>query len=181
MKPTDAKQPGYRYQLVNIECLPGSANFNVIMELDESIQELLPYLASALKRCTYKHGAEVINCMDRGHIVAIYPDRLTITDVGNPVEADSLCREYFQKIAEVRSNRASLEPTFEKRSTLTILDILRALPKTNCGECGASTCTEFAAKVHREEEAISRCPPLLADSHKHQELLHKLQSNGYQI
>jgi len=179
MKPTEAKQAGYRYQLVNIECLPGSANFNVIMELDESIQELLPYLASALKRCTYQHGTDVINSMDRGHIVAVYPDRLTITDVGGVDEAESLCREYFQKIADVKSNLASIEPTYEKRLTLTILDILRALPKTNCGQCGASTCTEFAAKVHREEEMISRCTPLLVDRRSHQELLRKLQSNGY--
>lgn len=181
MKPNEAKPPGYRYQLVNIECLPGSANFNVIMELDESIQELLPYLASTLKRCTYQHGADVINCMDRGHIVAIYPDRLTITDVGGVVEAESLCREYLQKIADVKSNRASLKPTFEKRSTLTVLDILRALPKTNCGQCGASTCTEFAVRVHREEETISRCPPFMVDRHSHQELLRKLQANGYVI
>lgn len=181
MKPTDATRPGYRYQLVNIECLPGSANFNVIMELDESIQELLPYLASVLKRCTYTHGADVINCMDRGHIVAIYPDRLTITDVGDPVEAQSLCREYFQKIVDVKNNREHLDPLFEKRSTLTILDILRALPKTNCGQCGARTCTEFAAKVHLEEEAISRCVPLMVERHNHQDLLRKLQLNGYAI
>jgi len=174
-------KPGYRFHLVNIECMPGSANFNIIMELDESIQALLPYLASYLGRCTYRHGEEVINYMDRGHILAIYPERLTITDVRGTIEAESLCREYFQKITHVRSNCEDIEPVFEKRLTLTVLDILRALPKTNCGECGAITCTEFAAKVHRGNEAITRCAPLMVARRNHQELFHKLQSNGYDI
>jgi len=161
--------------------MPGSANYNVVMELDEPIQDLLPYLAAGLRGCTYKHGTDVINYMDRGHIVAIYPHHLTITDVKDSAEGESFCCEYFQKILHVKSNMENIEPTYDKRSTLTLLDILRTLPKTNCAECGSITCTEFAAKVYRSEENISKCGHLMIEKENHQEFFNKLQSNGYEI
>lgn len=172
---------GYRFCLVNIECLPNSSNFNVLMDLDESIEEALPHLAASLPGCTYIHGTGVINVMDEGHIIAIYPRRLTITDVTNHDHAEQICADYFQRIQNVRGNIATIEPVFEKRSSLSVLDILRGLPKTNCGQCGSATCTAFAARVFRREESVLKCPPVAQNKTNHEKLLDQLQDNGYQI
>jgi len=180
MKENFSQRTGYRFHLVNIECLPNSSNFNVLMDLDESIEELLPYLAAVLPGCTYVHGSGVINLMEQGHIVAIYPDRLTITDVQSHQGAEEFCRRYFSKIQHVRGNRTEIEPVFERRFSVGVLDILRALPKTNCGECGTATCMAFAARVFRREEIITRCAPLPRDNDRYLKLAHKLQANGYQ-
>lgn len=174
------KKEGYGFRLVNIECLPNSSNFNVLMDLDESIEGLLPHLAAFLPGCTYMHGSGVINFMDEGHIVAIYPDRLTITDVQDQRDAEDFCREYFGKIQYIRANLSKIEPVFAKRSSVSVLDILRALPKTNCGECGSATCMAFAARVFRREDSINKCSPLLVDRENYLKLLNELQSNGYQ-
>lgn len=171
---------GYRFRLVNIECLPNSANFNAIMDLDESIAELLPYLAASLPGCTYTHGTGVVNFMDEGHIVAIYANHLTITDLRDQNDAEAFCRKYFDTIQQVRANRKSITPVLQKRPSLGVLDILRALPKTNCGECGCASCMAFAARVFRREETVRKCAPLLHDAAKHRDLFHQLQLNGYQ-
>lgn len=154
------RRQGYSFKLVNIDCLPGSAHFNVVMQLDESIAELLPYLAAVIPNCTYVHGSGVVNVMDAGHIVGIYPERITLTDVSGPDQAAHLCALYFSRIQAVREHTDSIQPLFETRPKRSVLDFYRELPKTNCGQCGHATCLAFAAALYRGESALSACLPL---------------------
>ncbi len=43
---------------------------------------------------------------------------------------------------------------------LTVMEVLKTLPRTNCGECGRATCLAFATQVIKEGEELSRCPYL---------------------
>ena len=38
------------------------------------------------------------------------------------------------------------------------LELYKYLPKTNCGDCGISTCLAFAAAVIKEEKLLADCP-----------------------
>ena len=42
----------------------------------------------------------------------------------------------------------------------TVMEVLKTLPRTNCGECGQATCLAFATRVIKEGEDLSRCPYL---------------------
>lgn len=172
---------GYSFRLVNIDCLRTSTDFNVVMELEESIEDLLPYLAASLPSCSYVHGSGVIDFMDAGHIVGIYPERITITSVRSSEEAALLCRTYFEKIQQVRGARDSIQPVYKTRPTLTLMDILKALPKTNCGACESPTCIAFAARVLRREAPLALCPAFLEHCSRHENLLQKMASAGYDV
>jgi acetyl-CoA decarbonylase/synthase complex subunit gamma len=41
---------------------------------------------------------------------------------------------------------------------LTGIQILKMLPKTNCGECGIPTCLAFGMKVAAGQMEIDKCP-----------------------
>ncbi len=43
---------------------------------------------------------------------------------------------------------------------MTVLDVFKLLPRTNCGDCGLPTCLAFATRVVKEGEEISTCPHL---------------------
>jgi hypothetical protein len=43
---------------------------------------------------------------------------------------------------------------------LTVMELVKTLPRTNCGECGQSTCLAFATQVIKEGEDLHRCPYL---------------------
>ena len=43
---------------------------------------------------------------------------------------------------------------------VTVLEVLKHLPRTNCGDCGQNTCLAFATQVIKEGEDLSRCPHL---------------------
>ena len=57
--------------------------------------------------------------------------------------------------------------------THTVLELLKALPRTNCGECGQPTCMAFAIQVIKEGEDLSLCPHL---SYAAQELAEAISS-----
>ena len=47
---------------------------------------------------------------------------------------------------------------------LQILELLKMLPRTNCGDCGYLTCMAFATHVLREGVAPAACPHLIPRS-----------------
>lgn len=175
------RRDGYTYYLTNIDCLRTSTEFNVVMDLEASIQDLLPYLAACLPGCNYVHGSDVINLMDSGHIVGIYPKQITMTMVKGLDEAECLCQEYYERIRDADRRMDTITPVYKKRSTLGVLDILKGLPKTNCGACSSPTCLAFAASVFRREGDLSACPPFMESLDEHQGLLQALRANGYKI
>jgi len=46
----------------------------------------------------------------------------------------------------------------------TPLEIYKVLPKTNCRDCGASTCLAFASAVIKQEKKLTECPHLDQDT-----------------
>ncbi|MHC1742339.1 MAG: (Fe-S)-binding protein [Syntrophobacteraceae bacterium] len=179
MDPPVVKKPGYSYSLVNIDCLPHSTHYNILMGLETSVESLLPYVAAILPGCTYVHGTGVVQLMDRGHIVAIYPDRLTLTDVRDGDEAEALCAEYFSLIERVERERPQLTPVLRKQRSISVLDIYRQLPRTNCGLCRLPTCFAFAAAVFRRESPVGSCQPVEQAPSEFEALIALLQTNGY--
>jgi ArsR family metal-binding transcriptional regulator len=175
------RRNGYSYYLVNIDCLRTSTLFNVVMDLETSIEDLLPYLAACLPGCNYVHGSDVIDLMEAGHIIGIYPWQVTITSVEGQEEAERLCCEYFEKILDADRRRSAITPVYDKRPSLSVLGILRALPKTNCGACSAPTCMAFAARVFRREADLSACPSFMEELDEHEDLLLELLVHGYRV
>jgi hypothetical protein len=43
---------------------------------------------------------------------------------------------------------------------ITVMEVLKQLPRTNCGECGQQTCLAFATQVIKEGEDLHKCPHL---------------------
>ncbi|MGB8991507.1 MAG: DUF3786 domain-containing protein [Desulfobaccales bacterium] len=43
---------------------------------------------------------------------------------------------------------------------ITVMEVLKILPRTNCGDCGQMTCLAFATRVIKEGEDLKQCPHL---------------------
>jgi ArsR family metal-binding transcriptional regulator len=181
MEPFIERRQGYSYYLVNIDCLRTSTGFNVIMDLESSVGDLLPFLAACLPGCNYVHGSEVIDLMDAGHIVGIYPSQITITGVEGKEEAERLCRKYFERIRDAAGRKDTITPVYVSRPALGVLDILRLLPRTNCGDCSSPSCMAFAARVFRREADLAACPHFLDELAEHPDLVRRLKADGYAV
>ena len=92
--------------------------------------------------------------------VALQPDQIVINDIRDGEEADSILRWLQQKINDTWEKRAEITPSTKTASPLTVVDVLRMLPKTNCGECGEPTCTVFASLAVQGKRDEQDCPQL---------------------
>jgi len=155
-------------KLVNIECMPTSTKFNAIVDLEVDIGDLLPYLATVIRGCTYIHGTGELNYMDKGHIIAIRSRQITVTALADVVEARQVCENLRNMINEVDTQRESITPTLRKQARLDPLTVYRELPQTNCGECGEATCMAFAARVVSRELTANGCKILLENEYNGQ-------------
>jgi hypothetical protein len=45
---------------------------------------------------------------------------------------------------------------------ITVMEVLKRLPHTNCGDCGQPTCLAFATRVIKEGDDLGKCPHLTA-------------------
>jgi hypothetical protein len=61
---------------------------------------------------------------------------------------------------------------------LTVLELFKRLPRTNCGDCGVASCLAFATRVIKEGEALERCPHLTADACELAEAVQRQQEAG---
>ena len=150
------------YKLVNIECMPKSSKFNMIVDLDVDLGDLLPYLAAEIRGCTYIHGTGQLNYMHEGHIIAIRPRQVTVTALMDEAEAQRISEDLKNIINSVYQRRDSITPVMRKQARLDPLTVYRELPQTNCGECGEATCLAFAARVVNRELLASLCSPLFS-------------------
>jgi ArsR family metal-binding transcriptional regulator len=163
--------------------MPGSEKFNAVIDLGEDISALLPYLAAEIRGCTYIHGAQQLNYLDRGHIIVIRPRQLTVTAVADEGEARQLSDQLVAFINDVHRRRASIVPMLRTLPRLGPLAVYRELPGTNCGLCGEPTCLAFAARVVKHELRAKRCPPLLREEYgeRRARLRELLGGAGYEL
>jgi len=62
----------------------------------------------------------------------------------------------------ISSNRERITPKHLVFRRSSAVDILKLLPKTNCGECGFRTCLAFAATLGQQETRPDRCPHMVS-------------------
>ena len=151
---------GYSYQLVNIFCLPSSTEFNAVVELEQDVSEAMPYLNAVVRGANYAHAQRVFDFMKDGHIVTLLPTQMKVTGLTDDAHAVAVIGELCDLINAVGERRHDVEPKYEHVRRPSALDVLRDLPRTNCGECGVPTCLAFAAQVVANVKQLEGCPEL---------------------
>lgn len=62
--------------------------------------------------------------------------------------------------------------------TLTVADILKILPRTNCGQCGFRSCMALALAALKDGTPLEKCPHLPPDAKRIVSVLERQQQTG---
>lgn len=164
------------------DCSPDATTINAIADLAEDVSEVLPYLASVTKVCTYDDRTKVLMFRHEGKGVVVYPRRIALTKLKDAEEAMRVVDQLKDLINETYENRQRIAPCCKKGGELRVLDVLRLLPGTNCKACGQPTCTAFAARLAQQAATVGVCSPLFGGQfeEKKGKLLALLQQVGYE-
>lgn len=91
-------------------------------------------------------------------------------------DAEEVLEKLRNLINRVWEQRDKIKPSYKTRAKITVLEIYKYLPKTNCGACGVPTCLAFALKL------IGKSLPFKIDlehTEKRERLLVLLAEAGY--
>jgi len=173
----------YSFETMMPECNTFAETINAIASLSEDIGEVLPYLASVIKVCSYDDNTKILTFKRDGKGIAMYPRQIAVTKLRDREEAAQVLDELKDFINRTYENRHNIQPCHKKGGELKDLDVFKLLPGTNCGQCGQATCLAFAARLVQQEANISQCSPIFGDrfEEKMGKLLNMLQAVGYKV
>jgi ArsR family metal-binding transcriptional regulator len=155
---------GYRKEIFRPECNPQFQSLHCIAHLDEDITEVLPYLNVVLGGHQYLKEPPSLTLKVHGKLITIHPREIAVNALKDDLEADKILLWLKQEINETWQKRDSIKPSFETPAQPRIFDILKLLPKTNCGACHQSTCTVFASLLAQGVKGPDDCPPLVKEN-----------------
>ena len=143
---------------------PSARHLRCFAHFEADIGAILPHLNAVLKGHQFSQQPPMLTVKLKGgeqaQLITIYPHEIAINIVKDQQEAADILEWLRQVINDTWERRQEIQPRFEVPTKPRILDILRLLPKSNCGECGLPTCLVFASQVSEGLKAPGACPPL---------------------
>jgi len=151
---------GYTKEIFRPECNPSFQSLHCIAHLDQDISRALPYLNATLGGFEYLKDPPAVTFRAHGKILTVHPREIAVNALKDEAEADKILEWLKREINSAWEKRDEIEPSYESAPKPKIFEILKYLPKTNCEECGESTCMVFAAKIAEGAKGLEDCPSL---------------------
>jgi len=150
--------------LANPACHPGSVVYSARFELGVDVSHLFPYINAEIENTQYYERPQCVLFELAGFKVSLYPDSATAAPFGDRELAIGAVDELIDFLNDLDRRKVELVPdhTYFTRPR-SVLKVLKALPRTNCGECGYSTCMAFATAVCQNEALPEQCPEFRPD------------------
>jgi len=150
----------YEKKILKAECNPEFQSVHVKAYLNENIEDVLPYLNSALGGSSYYKDPPAVTFKNNRRLITVQGDEIAINALKDMEEANQVLRWLVDEINTTWKNRKSITPSCESVSKPNMIDILKHLPKTNCGKCSCPTCMVFVTRVMDGILDENDCPEL---------------------
>jgi len=141
----------YTKEIFRAECNPRFASLHCFAHLDEDVGEVLPFLNAFLGGHTYIKDPPSVTLKVQGKLITVHSKKIAINALKNEKEATKIIEWLKKEINAAWENRDEIEPSYESAPIPKIFEILKRLPRTNCRECGQTTCMVFAFGNHPEK------------------------------
>ena len=138
-------------------CHPGLAMYRAHFTFDIDISLLFPYINAVNKKAEYYQNPHYIKFMLDDFFCALYPNRGVTAKFESREQALTSIDKLIDFLNSLYEGRNSIEPKLKKHQTVSILDIIKLLPRINCKECGYTTCMAFAAALSKREAGLPQC------------------------
>lgn len=150
-----------------LPCIADPKKLRVIgkIETSENFVDLMPYVAWLIPNSSYSEKNGWISFKKGVKIITIHSDGfVTMTQIKDEGEAMEILREIENKVREAQTKKDVIDLSKPKEKIrVTAMDVYNYLPKTNCKECGESTCMAFAVKLLNGEKDVKDCRPIFRD------------------
>jgi len=143
-----------------MDCIADPTKNRIIAEFSDRVDAVFPYLNAIMPNLIYSPGANSVTVNRDGRILTFYPHVAVMAKVDGEEDAAAQLRWFRELCNDTWRRRDEIEPCYERRRRLGLLDLYRLLPRLNCGDCGEQACIAFAFRLLYGEAAPAACPHL---------------------
>lgn len=127
---------------------------------DQETAFLFPYINGALDDALwYEHPGHVIFLFE-GYRCVLYPDLASVHFFETRQKALSFIKRFMNFLDTLDRDKERILPNFNQIRHVPVMDIFKLLPRSNCKDCGFTTCMAFAAAVTKGKAVANQCPGL---------------------
>lgn len=137
--------------------------YEAIAHLPVDIGPVLPYLNATLRSGTYFPDVPAFSWREGPHKIGFWADRIAVDHLESREQAQETIERLVKLVNDTWEKRGEIEPDETSRENLQPLELFRLLPKTNCKECGESSCFNYALKLAAGQVKLADCRPLHRD------------------
>jgi ArsR family metal-binding transcriptional regulator len=148
-------------------CIAEDDHLRLTVQIERDVSGVFPYLNALLPHATYNPKGPTFTFMDGPRLVNLFPHRAVIARVREMHDAWRTITHLVRTINDAWNRRDSIEPLYERRVQISVLEVFSRLPQTNCRACGERTCLAFAAKLLQGEQRIENCTPVFGGDREH--------------
>ena len=129
-------------------------------KLNADVSPLFPYINAVLDDALQYDQPNHIRFVLDGHRCFLYPESVSAYFFEDRQQAEGFAGHLVDFLNDLHARTGSITPNYEKITPLPIFDVLKILPRTNCGDCGFRSCMSFAAALRKGRTRPDRCPGL---------------------
>jgi DNA-binding CsgD family transcriptional regulator/ArsR family metal-binding transcriptional regulator len=140
---------------------PGSLSEKEMMasfRVSPSIRSLFPYVNAVAQRAELHRKPQFIRFLHENRLCVLYSQAGLVTPVDDRLQAQSFLDGLMAFLNDLDSRRREITPNHRLHRRVSVLDILKLLPRNNCGECGHSSCMAFAGALSLQQITPEKCP-----------------------
>lgn len=135
------------------------ANLGTHFKLDNDVSQLFPYINATVEDAKFYNKPEYIQFTIDGILCTLYPNEVIAAPFTNQSQALKFARRLIDFLNDLYAQKDALKPSYKIfRRPVSIIDIYKILPQTNCKECGFATCMAFAAALSKGGTTPDQCP-----------------------
>jgi ArsR family metal-binding transcriptional regulator len=146
-----------------LPCLADPGKIIVIGKPDQSLADVIPYLATLPSVIAYNPETLTLTFRRPSGFLTLYPDKVYITQVKDAEAGLEVLEALKDAINATWEHRHELTAVTKGRRAPRHLDIWELLPRTNCKQCGEVTCLAFAVSLIQQQRSLDECLPLQQD------------------
>jgi ArsR family metal-binding transcriptional regulator len=150
----------YTKEIFNNECMPGAMSVQCFAHLKEDVGEAIPYLNTVLGGHSFTTHPPSVTFKVQGKLITVHSRKIAINALRDEAEAIKIIEWLKREINLAWEKRHEIEPSYESIPTPKLIEILKRLPRSNCRECGQSTCMVFAKLMAEGVKGHEDCPAL---------------------
>jgi len=99
-----------------------------------------------------------------GKLITIHPQKIAVNALIDGDEAEKIVAWLQREINETWEKRLEIKPCTESEKRPILFEVFKLLPRTNCQECGETTCMVFANRVIEGSMRQDDCSMIASES-----------------